>query len=260
MHVEGEGPRSGHLHFETNTDDEVTVDADHPLRVEDEPGTGGLKPYVLVRGRLEALVSRALFYDLVALGTVEGEWFGVWSSGIFWPMKPARDIGIEHSMSDFRFDSAEFVERARTRLLATAPLSISRAATMISIRTRAPFPMTGNPREPRCWCRSWRASRKLTVLMIRRTDTLRNHSGQIAFPGGKIEASDERSGRCRLARGRGGNRLAAPAGGAARLSRWLSDAHRPIRWCRSWRWSSRDSRCSPIRSKLPTYSKCRCAS
>lgn len=96
MHVEGEG-RSQVLRFETNVDDMVTVDAAHPLRVEDEAGTGGLKPYILVRARLEALVSRALFYDLVARGTVEDGWFGVWSSGTFWRMKPAREIGIEHS-------------------------------------------------------------------------------------------------------------------------------------------------------------------
>jgi hypothetical protein len=94
MHVDGEG-RAQVIRFETNVDDDVTVNTDHPLRVEDEPGTGGLKPYVLVRARLEALVSRALFYDLVARGVVEGDWFGVWSSGIFWPMKPAAEIGIE---------------------------------------------------------------------------------------------------------------------------------------------------------------------
>jgi len=94
MEVEGQG-REQLLSFETNVDDVVTVDAEHPMRVEDEQGTGGLKPYVLVRGRLEALVSRALFYDLVARGCVEGDWFGVWSGGKFWPMKPARDIGID---------------------------------------------------------------------------------------------------------------------------------------------------------------------
>ena len=66
-----------------------------PCGSKTKPGTGGLKPYVLVRARLEALVSRALFYDLVARGTVEGDWFGVWSSGIFLPMKPAREIGID---------------------------------------------------------------------------------------------------------------------------------------------------------------------
>ena len=92
MAVAGKG-RERTISFETNTDDTVTVDAAHPLRFETEEGTDGLKPYVLVRARLEALVSRALFYDLVALGTVEGGWFGVWSSGQFYPMQPASEIG-----------------------------------------------------------------------------------------------------------------------------------------------------------------------
>jgi uncharacterized protein len=93
MRVEGEG-QGQTLHFETNVDDQVTVDAEHPLRFADEQGTDGLKPYVLVRRNLEALVNRALFYDLVALGVVEDEWFGVWSGGTFFKMKPARDIGV----------------------------------------------------------------------------------------------------------------------------------------------------------------------
>ena len=79
--------------FETNVDDHVSVNAEHPLRFVNEAGTGGLKPYVLVRANLEALVSRALYYDLVALGTVEGEWFGVWSGARFFPMQRAADIG-----------------------------------------------------------------------------------------------------------------------------------------------------------------------
>ena len=93
MQVAGEG-RAQIIHFETNVDDEVTVDADHPLRFAEEPGTGGLKPYVRVRAELEALVSRALFYDLAAAGTVEEGWFGVWSSGHFYPMQKAAEIGI----------------------------------------------------------------------------------------------------------------------------------------------------------------------
>ena len=93
MHVSGEG-RDQVIGFETNVDDEVTVDADHPLRFAPEEGTGGLKPYVMVRAGLEALVIRALFYDLVAAGTVEGEWFGVWSSGQFFPMQKADEIGF----------------------------------------------------------------------------------------------------------------------------------------------------------------------
>ena len=49
-----------------------------------------------MRGELWALVKRALFYDLVALGDIdahEGEdWFGVRSAGIFFPMRRASEI------------------------------------------------------------------------------------------------------------------------------------------------------------------------
>jgi uncharacterized protein len=92
MRVEGTG-RSQVLHFETNVDDVVALGPEHPMRVATEAGTGGMKPYVLVRRNLEALVSRALYYDLVALGVVEGEWFGVWSSGVFYPMQRASELG-----------------------------------------------------------------------------------------------------------------------------------------------------------------------
>jgi hypothetical protein len=97
MSVEGHG--SGQIvKFVTQVDDEVTVDRDHPLRFDREEGTHGLKPYVVVRGRLEALVNRPTYYDLVARGTVAREngedWFGIWSCGRFWRMALARDIGI----------------------------------------------------------------------------------------------------------------------------------------------------------------------
>jgi len=94
MSIAGQG-KDQVISFETNADDEVLLDDAHPLRVADEEGTGGLKPYVLVRANLEALVSRALFYDIVAAGSVVDEWFGVWSSGRFWKMKPAAEIGFE---------------------------------------------------------------------------------------------------------------------------------------------------------------------
>jgi hypothetical protein len=94
MTVAGEGTGQV-IRFETNVDDEVTVDAAHPLRFETETGTQGLKPYVRVRAALDALVSRALFYDLVAAGTVSGGWFGVWSSGEFFAMQKASEIGLQ---------------------------------------------------------------------------------------------------------------------------------------------------------------------
>jgi hypothetical protein len=97
MSVSGRG-RDQVISFQTSVEDDVIVDGDHPLRFETEDGTDGLKPYVLVRARLEALVNRALFYDLVALGVVEPhkgqDWFGVWSSGTFWPMALASEIGV----------------------------------------------------------------------------------------------------------------------------------------------------------------------
>jgi hypothetical protein len=97
MVVSGKG-REKTIRFITQVDDEVTVDESHPLRFDRERGTDGLKPYVLVRGRLEALVNRPIFYDLVAQGVVERidevDWFGVWSSGRFWAMQRASEIGL----------------------------------------------------------------------------------------------------------------------------------------------------------------------
>lgn len=58
----------GRLSIRTNMGDVVEAGPGHPLRFAIADGDDGLKPYVLVRGRLEALFSRALTYDLMALG------------------------------------------------------------------------------------------------------------------------------------------------------------------------------------------------
>jgi hypothetical protein len=83
------------LVFRTNVDDLVAVDSEHPLRFE-QGASDGVKPYVRVRGDLWALVKRALFHDLVALGRTERvgreDWFGVRSGGLFFPMRPASEI------------------------------------------------------------------------------------------------------------------------------------------------------------------------
>ena len=80
MQVEGEG-RDQVLTFRTNVDDIVRCGPDNPLRFEVEAAAGGLKPYLLVRGRLEALLTRALYYDLVELAVEEGDRLAVWSGG-----------------------------------------------------------------------------------------------------------------------------------------------------------------------------------
>ena len=66
MEVRGDGP-ARQLLFRTNVDDVVALGPDHPMRFVEEAAAGGLKPYLHVRGRLEALVTRALYYDLVEL-------------------------------------------------------------------------------------------------------------------------------------------------------------------------------------------------
>lgn len=88
MEVRGAGTGQ-EIFLRTNLDDVVTVGPQHPLRFAEEPGSGGLKPYVRVRGRLEALLTRALYYDLVELA-VEGAAGvpGIWSGGTFFKLSP----------------------------------------------------------------------------------------------------------------------------------------------------------------------------
>lgn len=81
------------LTFRTNTGDVVEAGASNPLRFEEEERTGGIKPYVLVRGRLEALLARPLLYELAKIGEVvqKGgkDWFAVRSHGEVFPIMEA---------------------------------------------------------------------------------------------------------------------------------------------------------------------------
>ncbi|WP_439541635.1 DUF1285 domain-containing protein [Hyphomicrobium sp.] len=86
LEVTGSG-RGQVLMFRTNVDDVVRCGAEHPLRFGTGAADDGLKPYVRVRGRLEALVSRSLVYDLVELADLAAEddagRAGIWSDGAF---------------------------------------------------------------------------------------------------------------------------------------------------------------------------------
>jgi uncharacterized protein len=90
MAVEMKIEKSGQeqiLHFRTNIDDWVRAGHDHPLRMSGEGA-----PYILVRDDLEARVSRAVYYDLVAMAVPEksgSDVMGVWSGGIFFPIGKA---------------------------------------------------------------------------------------------------------------------------------------------------------------------------
>ncbi len=60
--------KSGLLRFVTNVGDMVEAGPDHPIRV--AHGDGGTpRPYIHIRGGLEALISRPVFYELAALAT-----------------------------------------------------------------------------------------------------------------------------------------------------------------------------------------------
>ncbi|MBA4339276.1 MAG: DUF1285 domain-containing protein [Hyphomonas sp.] len=80
------------LTFLTNLDYQTTAGPDAALRVETDPATGEPSPYVLVRGRLEAKLTRPVFYELVdmAVSAPDGtDCLGVWSQGVFFPLGPA---------------------------------------------------------------------------------------------------------------------------------------------------------------------------
>lgn len=93
--VSGEGDGQV-LTFRTNVGDVVEAGADHPLRFVDEDGTGGLKPYLHVRGRLDALVARPVMYELVEHGEeieIGGRaMFAVRSKGEVFPIMPVEKL------------------------------------------------------------------------------------------------------------------------------------------------------------------------
>ncbi|OYV55406.1 MAG: hypothetical protein B7Z76_10640 [Acidiphilium sp. 20-67-58] len=90
----GEG-RDQVLYLRTNVDETVAVGAEHPLRVAHDLLTCEPTPYVLVRpGQglfpIEARISRAVYYELVALAEPGVQFgkrvLGVWSQGAFFSL------------------------------------------------------------------------------------------------------------------------------------------------------------------------------
>jgi hypothetical protein len=108
------------LSFRTNVDQVVTAGPEHPIRVSHDIITCDPTPYILVRpggGHLavEARISRAVFYELVALSV--HEWvgsrrmLGVWSQGKFFPLGEAPsgqndldDAKLEEAYEGFKTD------------------------------------------------------------------------------------------------------------------------------------------------------------
>lgn len=101
MKQAGEG-KNQTLAFETSVGDLVVAGPEHAMRFDLHPVTDEPAPYVHIRGAgsraLEARINRAVYYDLVELGCtheVDGvEWFGVWSSNMFFKMQRADELAV----------------------------------------------------------------------------------------------------------------------------------------------------------------------
>lgn len=66
----------------TTLDDAVVLGQSNPLRVARSPD-GQPRPYVTIRGDLDALIARSVFYELADLAVEDQGRYGVWSDGMF---------------------------------------------------------------------------------------------------------------------------------------------------------------------------------
>lgn len=86
LRSEGTG-KERQLAFQLNTGDPVIAGPAHPLRC--EASEDGPRPYVEVRPGLNALITRAVYYELADLALSEGNApVGLWSNDTFFPLDP----------------------------------------------------------------------------------------------------------------------------------------------------------------------------
>ena len=177
------------------------------MRFEPEPDTGGLKPYLHVRRDLWAKVTRALFYDLVELGEerdVDGErMFGVavgrriLRHGAGRQLEGIRLMQPGVPLDEVKAPTHEFFS-ARTRAAQPRGAAGADRSRCAGAHARRPRSRSGDVGEGR---REGDAARRRAgaggrrapepaVLLTQRTPELPSHSGQIAFPGGKIDPAD----------------------------------------------------------------------
>jgi len=70
----------------TNLDALVSVDDGHPIRVDFDNDTFEPSPYLVMDGGIEALITRAVYYELVGLGVEQDGALGVWRCGGFFSL------------------------------------------------------------------------------------------------------------------------------------------------------------------------------
>jgi hypothetical protein len=78
------------LRFQTNVGDETDAGGDHRLRVEGQDEDGEPRPYIHVRGGLEALIARPVFYEVADMAVErdfpDGPRMAVESGGVWFPI------------------------------------------------------------------------------------------------------------------------------------------------------------------------------
>jgi hypothetical protein len=83
MKSEGLGP-DRRLAFRLNTDEPIVAGPNHALHLANG------QPRLIVRGGLEALLARPVYYELMDLALTEGQDpLGIWSDGAFFPLEAA---------------------------------------------------------------------------------------------------------------------------------------------------------------------------
>lgn len=77
------------LAFQTNLGDVTLAGKETPLHVVTDPDTLEPSPYVRVRGRLDAKLTRPVYYELAEMAVsdpADPGRMGVWSQGVFFPI------------------------------------------------------------------------------------------------------------------------------------------------------------------------------
>jgi len=86
------GDSGARFFFTTNMDDVVELSAERPLMVSTDAETLEPTPLLRVRGRLDALITRAVFYELINYAseriTPNGPQLGLETGGEFFPLGP----------------------------------------------------------------------------------------------------------------------------------------------------------------------------
>lgn len=83
------------LHFRTNIDEWVRLDAEHPLIIKPARDTGQVSPYIHIRSGIEARIDRSVYYELAGLAEAhdtQADLYGVNSAGMFFALMPDESV------------------------------------------------------------------------------------------------------------------------------------------------------------------------